>query len=163
MGMTVSSPRELAGGLVCIAIGALFLLLGRELELGSLFRMGPGFFPTVLAVILVLLGLAIAAGSLTGDGRLPTGLALRGTVLIVGAPILFGLTLRGLGLVPSVAGVVFIVSWASVRTRLWVAALLTIGLTAFCVLVFVQGIGLPIRLIGPWLQPAAAPAPPAPS
>jgi putative tricarboxylic transport membrane protein len=32
------------------------------------------------------------------------------------------------------------------------AILLTIGLTVFCILVFNVGLGLPLRLIGPWLR-----------
>ena len=35
-------PRDIIGGLVIVAVGALFLLLGRELEFGNSFQMGPG-------------------------------------------------------------------------------------------------------------------------
>lgn len=164
MGLTVSNPRDLAGGLVCIAIGTLFLLLGQELEIGSLFRMGPGFFPAVLAWMLIVLGVAVAVTGLRTRGEWPRGFAWRGVVLVVGTTVLFGLCLRGLGFVPSVALVVFLVAWASVEMRLLTAAVLALVLTAFCTLVFIEGLGLPLRLFGPWLEfGGGAPPPPPPS
>ena len=76
----------------------------------------------------------------------------RGLVLILAAPVVFGLTVRGLGLLPAIALVALISSFASRRMRPVLAAAITVVLTAFCVLVFNVGLGLPIRLIGPWLS-----------
>ena len=36
-----------------MAIGAGFLLVGRELEFGTAFRMGPGYFPTILSLLMI--------------------------------------------------------------------------------------------------------------
>ena len=44
----IQKPRDVIGGLVVIAIGAVFFLSGQELEMGTSFRMGPGYFPTIL-------------------------------------------------------------------------------------------------------------------
>ena len=41
--------------------GRAFLLFGRELEVGTSFRMGPGYFPTILSWLMVALG-AVMAG-----------------------------------------------------------------------------------------------------
>jgi len=38
----MEKPRDIAGGLVVMTIGAGFLLFGRDLEMGTSFRMGPG-------------------------------------------------------------------------------------------------------------------------
>ena len=54
-------PRDVVGGLVVVAIGGLFLLFGRELPVGTSFRMGPGYFPTILSWLMVALG-AVMAG-----------------------------------------------------------------------------------------------------
>jgi hypothetical protein len=67
------------------------------------------------------------------------------------APVLFGLTVRGLGLIPSIAIVVAVSAYASQRMSLKLAVALIAGLTLFCVLVFHYGLGLPLRLVGPWL------------
>jgi hypothetical protein len=76
----------------------------------------------------------------------------RGLVLILIAPILFGVTVRGLGLMPAIAVVALVSAFASRRMGLAMAAAITVLLTLFCVLVFNVGLGLPIRLIGPWLS-----------
>ena len=59
----MEKPRDVVGGLLVVAIGAGFFLFGRELEMGTSFRMGPGYFPTILSVLMMLLGAAIIAAS----------------------------------------------------------------------------------------------------
>ena len=44
----MEKPRDIAGGLVVMTIGAGFLMFERDLEMGTSFRMGPGCFPTIL-------------------------------------------------------------------------------------------------------------------
>ena len=71
-------------------------------QLGTAFRMGPGYFPLVLGGCLVLLGVLVVVEGLRGRGegrdrRVPW----RAIVLILGAIIFFGVTVRGLGLVAS--------------------------------------------------------------
>ncbi len=144
--------RDFLAGVIFVAIGALFVVGARELEVGSALRMGPGFFPLVLAAVLMLLGVVIAARSFA-QGPAPLGaIPWRGTALILTAPVIFGLTVRGLGLVAAVALSVLIAAFASRRANVRFASLLTLGLTAFCVLVFSYGLGLPLRLKGPWLS-----------
>ena len=148
--MTVNI-RDIGAGLIFLAIGILFGLGSLELELGTPLRMGPGYFPLVLSGILVALGLVILAH---GFGHPTTGALVvpwRGLVLILAAPIVFGLTVRGLGLVPAVMLVVLISALASRRMSVLLALVLTVALTLFCVLVFSLGLGLPLRLFGPWL------------
>lgn len=143
--------KDLGAGLIFIAIGVVFGLGSMGLEIGSALRMGPGYFPLVLAGLLVALGLAIVA---QGFGHEATGelvVPWRGLVLILAVPIVFGLTVRGLGLVPALVLVVLISAFASRRMSVPLALALSLGLTLFCVLVFSFGLGLPLRLFGPWL------------
>lgn len=174
MAGTLSRPRDVMGGLLVAAIGAGFLVFGRELELGSSFRMGPGYFPTVLSVVLILLGLALAGLALRRPLEEGTWAHLpwRGLVLVLGAVVLFGFTLRGLGLMPVMAVVVLLTAWAS-RYASWRASVpLALGL--FCTFLFIKGLGLPLPMLGPWLSmgqgsapavtaPAASPAPAGPA
>ena len=55
----VEKPRDVVGGLLIVAIGAGFFLFERELEMGSSFRMGPGYFPTIFSLLMVTLGSAL--------------------------------------------------------------------------------------------------------
>jgi hypothetical protein len=146
--------RDVLAGAIFIALGLVFLIGALGLERGTAFRMGPGYFPLVLAGLLVLIGAAIALRALREEELAINMHAVpwRGLVLILGAPVLFGLTVRGLGLLPAIAIVALISSFASRRMKPVLAAGITVVLTVFCVLVFNVGLGLPIRLIGPWLS-----------
>jgi hypothetical protein len=146
--------RDILAGAIFIALGLVFLVGALGLERGTAFRMGPGYFPLVLAGLLVLIGAAIALRALREEELAINMHAVpwRGLVLILGAPVLFGLTVRGLGLLPAIAIVALISSFASRRMKPVLAAGITVVLTVFCVLVFNVGLGLPIRLIGPWLS-----------
>jgi hypothetical protein len=143
--------RDLLLGAIFALIGAGFVIAARGLDMGTAQRMGPGLFPVILASVLMLLGIAIAAQAFfTAEepiGKVPW----RGLVLILAAPVLFGVTVRGLGLIGAVALAIATSTFASQRAGLVLAGLLTLGLTIFCVLVFSYGLGLPIPLRGPWL------------
>ncbi|GLK69280.1 tripartite tricarboxylate transporter TctB family protein [Hansschlegelia plantiphila] len=145
--------REIACGAIFIAIAAAFAIAALDLPMGSALRMGPGYFPMALALILAALGLIIV---IKGLGRAPSpigGVPWRGLLFILLAPLVFGLTVRGLGLAPSMALVAAIATLASARAGMKLAAAMTLGLTLFCVLVFSYGLGLPYALFGPWSAP----------
>ena len=172
-------PRDVFGGLIVATIGAGFLVYGQALEMGTASRMGPGYFPTILSILMILLGLVIAGLALRGPtaensfGQVPW----RGVLLLIGAVLFFGFTLRGLGLAPALLVVVLVTAWASRYARWRNSLLLSVGLAAFCTVLFIRLLGLPLPMTGPWLSidhwspaanteaPAAAPpaVPPTPS
>lgn len=142
------------------AAGALFILLGigfglntyLTLDLGTNIKMGPGYFPLVLSGALVLLGAAILFHAIQVPDEAWGAVPWRGMFFILLGPVVFGATIQGLGLVPALAIIAFIASFASYRVSPLMAIALTIGLTAFCVAIFSYGLGSPIRLFGPWMQ-----------
>ena len=76
--------------------------------------MGPGYFPLVLAVVLILLGADHRSSRrLRVEGEPVGPIAWRGMVFILPAPIFFGLTVRGLGFVPSLFLTALIAAFAS--------------------------------------------------
>lgn len=150
-GLTIN-PKELAAGALFVAIGGFFAGNALvNLRLGSALNMGPGYFPTVLGVFLVLLGIAIAATGINkpADGFGPV--SVRGLLLVIGAIVFFGFTVRGLGFVPSLAVTVFLASMSSRGTSVRLALILAVTLTVFATLVFVYGLGLPYPILGRWI------------
>ena len=106
MSSSFEKPRDVVGGLVIVGIGGLFLLFGRELPVGTSFRMGPGYFPAILSWLMVALGAVIAGLAWRAphqDGAFGA-VPWRALVLIAGATLFFGAGLRGLGLLPVLAG-----------------------------------------------------------
>ena len=147
-----ANTKDLSAGLLFLAIAILFAVGTIDLDLGTALKLGPGAFPLLLAGALALLGLVIVVQALRNPVAHTMTVPWRGVVLIVVAPVLFGLTVHGVGLVAAIAIVVLVSAYASRRMSLKLAILLTIGLTVFCILVFNIGLGLPMRLVGPWLR-----------
>lgn len=120
----------------------------RTLNIGSPAEMGAGFFPVMLSIVLGLLGLAVAFTPLSSGAPPLRFASIKSSVLILGAPLIFALCIRSLGLVIAVALTVFLSSFASRFATLRQSLLLTAGFTAFCVLVFHFLLRLPIPLWG---------------
>jgi hypothetical protein len=137
---------------VFAAFGLAFAVGATSHEVGTIVRMGPGYFPLVLGLALTVLGGAIAVRGLRDGEEGPIGVvAWRGAALIVGSLLCFGLTVRGLGLVPAVFVTAVMSAFASRRTRPLSAVLIGVALTVICVLIFVVALRLRIPLIGPWI------------
>lgn len=149
--MAKINKADFAAGLLFVLFGAAFGLVALGLDMGTTFRMGPGYFPMVLAVILMLLGLAIIYSAVGSVGEAVGAYAWRGMVFILAAPIFFGLTVRGLGFVPSIFFTTLIAAFAGLKLRPIHAVGLAIAVTIFTTLVFSVALGLPFRRFGPWL------------
>ena len=107
----IDVTNGLAGGLF-VLFGIFFGIQALMLDLGSAFRMGPGYFPLVLSAILILLGAVIFLSALRADSEPIGAFAVRGMVLILAAPVLFGLLLAPLGFVPALFVTAFTASFA---------------------------------------------------
>ena len=143
---------DAAAGILFILFALFFGLQSLGLDLGTAFRMGPGYFPLVLSCVLAGFGLLILLNALKSKGQGDIGaLAWRGVLFILPAPVFFGLTVRGLGFVPAIFLTTLIAGLASLRMKLHWALVLAFGVTVFSTLVFSYALGLPFRRIGPWL------------
>lgn len=149
--MAINQKDAVAGATFALT-GAYFSLdAWFNLEMGSALRMGPGYYPLIVGLILVTLGSAIGLRAVT-TGPGPIGeISWRAIALISLAPLVFGAMLPGLGLVPAVVASAFATSFASRRVSPLLAAGASLGLAIFCVLIFTFGLGLPLRAFGPWL------------
>ena len=146
------SLKDILAGLVFVAFGLVFAVVATSYEIGSPLRMGPGYFPFLLGCLLVLLGgVIVGKGLLAGEGEAIGVIPWRAVGLIMAAVLFFGLTVRGLGLVPSVFVTALVSGYASRRTSLVMGLLVTVGLTLLCILVFVVALRLRLPLLGPWI------------
>lgn len=150
--MKIDARQAIAGG-IFIAIGLFFLVTGFfTLPIGNSFRMGPGYFPVVLSGLLVALGLAVA---LTRDPDAPTmqtPIPWRGLFFITLSPVLFALTVRGLGFAPALTLTIIAAAFASHAMNVQQAFMITAGLLVAGIVIFSFWLGLPFALIGPWLS-----------
>lgn len=149
--MTNINKADFTAGFLFIVFGLIFGLTGLGLEMGTTLRMGPGYFPMVLAVLLTGLGAAIVVSAFGSVGEVVGNYAWRGMVFILAAPVFFGLTVRGLGFVPSILFTTLIAALAGLKMKPLHAVGLAVGVTIFTTLVFSYALGLPFRRFGPWL------------
>ncbi|HEV7252435.1 MAG TPA: tripartite tricarboxylate transporter TctB family protein [Mesorhizobium sp.] len=138
-------------GLIFIAFGLFFGVQSLGLEIGTAFRMGPGYFPLVLSGILILLGAIILFQSFREEHEPVGPIAWRGLFFILAAPVFFGLTVRGLGFVPALFFTATIAAFASRRMTLPLALVVALAITVFATAVFSYALGLPFARFGPWL------------
>ena len=89
-----ANTKDVSAGLLFIAVAALFALGTQELDFGTARKLGPGAFPLLLAGALGLLGLVIVVRAFRNPATHQTVIPWRGILLIVAAPVVFGLTVR---------------------------------------------------------------------
>lgn len=142
---------DVAAGILLIATALFFGWQASDLAFGTSRKMGPGFFPTILSGLLLILGIIVLINAFRHEGEPFGKVAWRGMLFILPAPIFFGLTVRGLGFVPALFFTSLIASQASVKMRPLPALILAVLVTIFSTLVFSYALGLPFRRFGPWL------------
>ena len=154
MGSIIRAPKDFWTGVIYLAVGALGILVGREYSFGSAGRMGPGYFPFVISCLLLLFGVITVVRSFLTDGEPVGNLAWKAIILVVGSVVAFGILLPTAGLVIAMLVMVLMSAAASEKFRFeWAATAGLVGLVVFCSLVFVKGLGVPMPLVGTWLQP----------
>jgi hypothetical protein len=144
-------PDILAGS-IFIAFGLFFALTSLTYDVGTPFQMGPGFFPLILGGALVLLGIVVVGSGFVAERDEGLGtFPWRGMVLIPLAFIFFGLTVRGLGIIPALFIATLLASFSSERVSIVKSLVIAVGLTALSVLIFVVGLQFRLPVFGPWL------------
>lgn len=150
MSSFVRHPKDFYAGLMYAVIGAGAIIVARDYNMGTSVRMGPGYFPTLLGALLVIVGAISMIRSFFHSGQALAAFCWKEIALVLGSVVLFGLLVRGAGLVPSLILLVLVSAWASEKFRIKSALLLAILTSVFSALVFVKGLGLPFSIIGPW-------------
>jgi hypothetical protein len=138
--------RDFWAGLMLIAAGAAAMWIARSYQFGTLLRMGPGYFPTVLGGVLVLFGMHLSVRGLRAPEPIEGGWSIRALVVLPLSLILFALLVDRAGFVPALAVLIFAAAAASPAFRLGEVALLALVLTAASVAVFIWGLRLPYPL-----------------
>ena len=135
-------------GLFFIALGSAALWLSRDYHVGDLNRMGPGYFPRMLSLGMIGLGvLTVLRGlpELPGVNGLGTRLG-RSFWFIPIAMAVFGLSVERLGLVAALALALAIAGAAHREARVKEVAISIVTLIALSLLIFVAVLKLPLRL-----------------
>jgi hypothetical protein len=114
----VRASKGVLAGLIFIGLALLFGASALSLSMGTAARMGPGYFPMMLAITLALLGVLVVVEGLFSGADVPGRTNLRSVVLVAGSVVVFALSIESLGLVPAVALTSFLLSIADRHVEL---------------------------------------------
>jgi hypothetical protein len=148
----IRSPKDFWAGVLFVAFGMAAVILGSRYNLGTAARMGPGYFPRILGMLLIALGGIIAMRGLRTDGAAISAWRLRPTLVVLGSVVLFGLIVDRIGLALSTVVLIVLASAASAEFR-WKEALLSgVLLAVLAVAVFIVGLKLQLPIWPPFLS-----------
>lgn len=141
---TIRHPKDFLAGLTFVAFGIAAIVFGSAYPLGTAARMGPGYFPRILGILLIVLGGALALRALRITGPPLPGWKWRPVLIVLISVVVFGLLLTRIGLVLSTVGLIVAASAASREFRPKEALVSGIVLAALAVGIFVLGLKLVI-------------------
>jgi Tripartite tricarboxylate transporter TctB family len=135
---------DLFSGLLFAALGAAILWIGADYSLGVASRIGPGYVPRLLGILLAAIGLFLVGRSRWTTEIIDPTIAWRPLALIFGGVVAFALVFEATGLVPAILVSVGIANYATTENR-WITAVVLGALLAFFAwLLFVKGLSLPL-------------------
>jgi hypothetical protein len=146
--MKIKSQKDFFSGLMFMVMGVAFAWGATNYTIGEGARMGPGYFPLMLGVLLTAIGLFVTFEALvveTEDGEKIGGAAWKPLLFIIGANIVFGILLGGLpsfgipamGLVIAIFALTFIAALAGEEFKLKEVAILAVILAVGSYLAFI--------------------------
>ncbi|HEY8049649.1 MAG TPA: tripartite tricarboxylate transporter TctB family protein [Ramlibacter sp.] len=138
------NDRNLMRGLVLVAISLAFGLSSLKYPIGDFSRAGPGLFPLMVSVLLLLVGLSTVIRSRFID-KVPLGFSMKNIIIILVALCSFSLVSHFVNMIAGIVALVFVASLAA-SSWSWVRNVkISIGLilVAFVFLKFL-GVQLPL-------------------
>jgi hypothetical protein len=144
--------KDLWSGLFFCAVGTLYGVISLiHLPLGQVFNMGPGFFPTMLSGILLVIGSALMVRSFWTGQSAPFGtVSWRAIIFVSLAIAAFALLLAPAGLPIAIFVATLIATFSAPKSNPLHAVLSAAAISAFCVGVFVFAAQMQAPLLGYW-------------
>ena len=142
----IRSPKDFWAGILFIAFGTAAIAIAVNYPVGTAGRMGPGYFPRGLGILLILIGGILAVKAMRMPGPALGFGDLRPLVIVLGSIALFGLVAPYFGMVVATVVLIMVSSYASHEFRLRTAVISAILLAIFAVVAFGYGLNLQLPL-----------------
>ena len=142
--MQLRNKQDFWSGVMFIVLGLGFAWKATSYSMGTAARMGPGYFPHWLGILMAILGAVVLLSSIRKKAEEVSvdRFDFRILAIIIGAVLMFAFTLRPLGLIAALFLLVTISSLASHEHSWKVSILNALFLMLLCWLSFVKGLGL---------------------
>ena len=144
--MNIKSQKDFFSGLMFTVTGVAFAWGASTYTVGNGARMGPGYFPRILGLMLIVLGAIIALRGVRVRGEAIPKWKWRPTLVVLGSVVLFGSIVAYIGVAISTIVLIVASSAASHEFR-WKESLIAgVILSALANGVFVIGLGLQLPI-----------------
>lgn len=151
--MNIKSQKDFFCGLMFMAVGVAFAWGASTYNVGTGARMGPGYFPLMLGILLAIIGAAVTFTALvveTEGGDKIGKWAWKPLILIITANVVFGILLAGLpaiklpafGMIVGIYALTFIASMAEAGWKFKATFILATVLAVGSYLAFVVALKL---------------------
>jgi hypothetical protein len=145
--MKVRLSTDFLAGLLFIALGAFAIIYGLQYAFGTSARMGPGYYPRLVSIALIVIGGILVVRSYFMDGEEPDKIFVRPLYVVVIATVAFGVLIERAGLVVAAGLLIVVARLADQDFRPLEVAALCVVLIAFSAAVFWYGLSLPFPLL----------------
>jgi len=143
--------KDFLSGLMFIGFGLIALYFGQKLALGTTVRMGPGYVPRMLSLILIGLGILVCVVGLVAGSEPVEKPKWKPIVMVTIGIICFALLFERAGLIPAMVVLILIASLGGEEFKLKEVIGNMVALGILCTLVFKVGLGMNISIIrGVW-------------
>jgi len=152
--LKIRNQRDFGAGIMYMVIGLFFAIMATNYPMGTAAKMGPGYFPFYLGILMFLLGLLVAVEAFGAKAAIESIPKFNWRIMaqITGAVVLYGLLLPRLGFLIAVVVLVFVAASAS-REFTWKGTAINAAfLVTFTYSVFVLGLKLQFPLLPTFLQ-----------
>ena len=152
--MKIRNQRDFGAGIMYMVIGLFFTFIATQYPMGTAAKMGPGYFPFYLGILMVLLGLFVAIKAFSAKAAIESIPKFNWKIIaqITGAVVLYGLLLPRMGFLVAVVVLVFVSASASKEFTWKGTAINAAFLVTFTYSVFVLGLKLQFPLLPVFLQ-----------
>ena len=144
--MRIRHPKDFVAGLLFVAVGVAAIVIAANYPLGTAARMGPGYFPRILGILLIVLGGALALRALKLKGEALPPWHWKPVAIVLGSVVIFGAIVDKVGLALSTVILIVLASAASSEFLPLESVISGVALAVLSISVFVIGLKLQLPI-----------------
>lgn len=141
--MNIRMSTDILTGILFLGVSiAALAIIGTSYSLGTASRMGPGFFPLIVSVLLGGLGVILIGRALLTETESVGSVDVKPLLLVLASTLFFGLAIESLGLAIAGLVLVFGARLAGREFRFVEVTVLAVALVGACIVLFGYALGL---------------------
>jgi hypothetical protein len=145
--MAIRDQKEFVAGILFATIGVVAFIQSQSYDVGTITRMGPGYFPAMIGIGLILAGgCSIVRAIWHATPERLENLRWGDMALVLGGVFLFAVLIDRLGLIEAIAALVIVSCSGRILRRPIEVLVIGVALTALAVGVFVYGLNIPVAV-----------------